>query len=382
MLSALTSPLIAAIPSPGFNTVAIGPLTLRLYGLCIAIGVIAAVAISSKRWEARGGNPDDIGTIALWAVPAGVIGARMYHVATDWKTYSGNWGQAFNITRGGLGIPGGIILGVLVGIIVVKRKGLPVPPLLDVVAPAIPVAQAIGRLGNWFNQELYGRPTNLPWGLKIDLANRPIGYEQFTTFHPTFLYEALWSLGVAGLLVLIDRTRKLRPGELFAAYVLGYSIGRFWVEGLRIDHASLIWGVRVNTWMSLIIGTVALAVLLRKRLRGGELLWVSLLGGVIWWLLIGTAHTERATEVVGLGVDTWLCVIIGVAAAGMLIRSRLRPAPTVDREHEAATVDREHVAAAATELDPPVPTDAPDPSEPGAAEAQVAADADEEAAET
>ena len=207
MLSAAVTPLVASIPSPGFSVLHLGPLTLRLYGLCIAVGVIAAVTISSRRWAARGGNPDDIGTIALWAVPAGVIGARLYHVATDWKTYSGNWGQAFNITNGGLGIPGGVALGVIVGIIVVKKKGLPVAPLLDVVAPAIPVAQAIGRLGNWFNQELFGRPSTLPWALRIDPEHRPPGYEQFATFHPTFLYEALWTLALAGLLVGIDKKK-------------------------------------------------------------------------------------------------------------------------------------------------------------------------------
>ncbi|WP_421121478.1 prolipoprotein diacylglyceryl transferase [Aquihabitans daechungensis] len=267
MLTPLASSVFAALPSPSFNTVSLGPVTLRLYGLCIALGVIAAVIISSKRWEARGGNPDDIGTIALWAVPAGVIGSRVYHVATDWKTYQDDWGAAFNITNGGLGIPGGIFFGVLAGLIVVKKKGLPAAPLLDVVAPAIPVAQAIGRLGNWFNQELFGRPTELPWGLEIDMANRPLGYEQYATFHPTFLYEALWSLGIAGVLVLIDRSRKLRPGELFAGYVLGYGLGRMWVEGLRIDEASLIWGVRVNTWMSavLVIGSLAFIIISRRR---------------------------------------------------------------------------------------------------------------------
>jgi prolipoprotein diacylglyceryl transferase len=267
VLTPFASSVLASLPSPSFNTISLGPLTLRLYGLCIALGVIAAVVISSKRWEARGGNPDDIGTIALWAVPAGVIGARLYHVATDWKTYRGDWGAAFNITNGGLGIPGGILFGVIAGLIVVKKKGLPAAPLLDVVAPAIPVAQAIGRLGNWFNQELFGRPTTLPWGLEIDVVHRPLGYEQFVTFHPTFLYEALWSLGVAGVLVLIDRTRKLRPGELFACYVLGYGLGRLWVEDLRIDKASLIWGVRVNIWMSavLILGSLLAIVISRRR---------------------------------------------------------------------------------------------------------------------
>lgn len=269
MLTLLASSVFAELPSPSFNTLSLGPVTLRLYGLCIALGVIAAVVISSKRWEARGGNPDDIGTIALWAVPAGVIGARVYHVATDWKTYRGDWPAAFNITNGGLGIPGGILFGVIAGLIVVKKKGLPAAPLLDVVAPAIPVAQAIGRLGNWFNQELYGRPTTLPWGLKIDRAVDVNGvpFAAGTLFHPTFLYEALWSLGIAGLLVLIDRTRKLRPGELFAGYVLGYGIGRLWVEDLRIDKASLIWGVRVNLWMSgiLILGSLIYIIISRRR---------------------------------------------------------------------------------------------------------------------
>jgi len=219
------------------------------------------VVISSKRWEARGGNPDDIGTIALWAVPAGVIGARMYHVATDWKTYRGNWIQAFNITNGGLGIPGGVLLGVLVGIIVVKRKGLPVAPLLDVVAPAIPLAQAIGRLGNWFNQELFGRPTTLPWGLKIDLVNRPIGYEQYATFHPTFLYEALWCVGVAAVVVWADRRWRMGHGRVFALYVMLYAIGRGWIESLRIDEAHHFFGIRLNVFTAIVVAVGALIYL-------------------------------------------------------------------------------------------------------------------------
>jgi prolipoprotein diacylglyceryl transferase len=261
--------VLGSIPSPSFNVFHLGPLTLRMYGLCIAVGVIVAVMISSKRWEARGGSPDDIGSIAIWAVPAGVVGARMYHVATDWKTYRHNWVQAFNITNGGLGIPGGVALGVLAGLWVVKRKKLPALPLLDVVAPALPVAQAIGRLGNWFNQELYGRPTTLPWGLKIDAEHLPPqgGYLPGTLFHPTFLYEALWNLVLAGTLILLDRRKRLRPGELFTLYVLGYAIGRLWVEDLRIDKASLILGVRVNIWMSVIVGVVAAIVFTRNRMR-------------------------------------------------------------------------------------------------------------------
>jgi prolipoprotein diacylglyceryl transferase len=231
--------------------VEVGPLTLNLYGLSIALGVIAAVTISSRRWQARGGDPDDISTIALWAVPAGVIGARLYHVMTDWKAYRDDWGAALDITNGGLGIPGGIGLGVLVGYLVVRRHGWPARDLLDVVAPAIPVAQAIGRLGNWFNQEVFGRPTDLPWGLEIDPENRPAGLEQYETFHPTFLYEGLWNLGLAAFIVWLDRRKVMRRGELFLVYVGGYGLGRLWVEALRSDAASLILGVRVNIWMSL-----------------------------------------------------------------------------------------------------------------------------------
>jgi prolipoprotein diacylglyceryl transferase len=256
---------MASIPSPSFNSV--GP--FRLYGLCIALGVIAAVTISSKRWEARGGNPDDIGTIAIWAVPAGVIGARIYHVATDWKTYSGDWVEALKITQGGLGVPGGIFLGVVVGLVVVRIKRLPKLELLDVAAPAIPIAQAIGRFGNYFNQEVFGRPTTLPWGLEIDpsVSATAASYPPGTTFHPTFLYEGLWNVALALLLVWLDRRGRLRPGELFTLYVLGYAVGRLWVEALRSDEASLILGVRINIWVSVIVALLAVAVLVRNRLR-------------------------------------------------------------------------------------------------------------------
>jgi prolipoprotein diacylglyceryl transferase len=261
---------LASIPSPDTSTISLGPLTLRAYGLCIAIGVVVAVVWSSKRWEARGGNPDDISTIALWAVPAGVIGARLYHVATDWKKYQDDWAEAFNITQGGLGIPGGVALGVLVGYLVVRVKKLPAPQLLDVVAPAIPMAQAIGRLGNWFNQELFGGPTDLPWGLEIAPENRPAEYATSETFHPTFLYEGLWNLGVVALLLWLERKKRLRPGELFGVYVVGYAVGRFWVEAMRIDEASLILGIRVNLWMSVIIAVGAITWMAVRRRRHPE----------------------------------------------------------------------------------------------------------------
>ena len=247
-------PILTSIPSPSDNSIDIGPLELRAYGLAIALGVIAAVWIARYRWAARGGDPDDISRIALWAVLAGLIGARLYHVITDHERFEGRWEHALAVWEGGLGIPGGLIAGVGVGAYIAHRRGLPVAELLDVVAPALPVAQAIGRLGNWFNQELFGRATDLPWGLEIDPDHRPAGYADVTTFHPTFLYEALWNLALAGLLVWWERRRGpgARPGRLFALYVAGYAIGRMWVEALRIDPATRLLGVRWNIWMSVI----------------------------------------------------------------------------------------------------------------------------------
>jgi prolipoprotein diacylglyceryl transferase len=262
--------ILASIPSPSDNAIKIGGLELRAYGLAIALGVIAAVWIARRRWAARGGDPDDISRIALWAVLAGLIGARLYHVLTDLDRFEGRWLHVFAVWEGGLGIPGGLIAGVGTGAFVAHRRGLPVAQLLDVVAPALPVAQAIGRLGNWFNQELFGRPTDLPWGLEIDPAHRPAGYLNVATFHPTFLYEALWNLALAGGLVLWERHHpNSRPGRLFAFYVAGYAVGRAWVEALRIDPAAHLFGVRWNIWMSFIafVGAVGWLVFDSWRAR-------------------------------------------------------------------------------------------------------------------
>jgi len=262
--------LLASIPSPSSNEIVIGPLHLRAYGLMIALGVIAAVELGRRRWRARGHDPDQISSMALWAVPAGLIGSRIYHVITDYQRFEGQWGNAFKVWEGGLGIPGGIIGGALAGVIYAKVKKLPLGELADAVAPAIPLAQAIGRLGNWFNQELFGGPTKLPWGLEIDLVHRPGRYLAAQTFHPTFLYEALWNLALVGVLILVDRKRVLRPGSLFFVYIGGYFTGRLWVEALRIDPASLIWGIRVNIWISLIAMAVSLAVILARGKRRPE----------------------------------------------------------------------------------------------------------------
>jgi len=260
--------LLAFIPPPPFRTLEIGPLNLRMYGLSIALGVLAAVWIAQKRWEARGHDPAEIASLAMWAVPAGILGARAYHVATDSQLFKGRWEHAFYIWEGGLGIPGGVAAGVLAGYIYARVKKLSVPELFDTAAPALPVAQAIGRMGNYFNQELFGRPSDLPWALEVDPSARPDGYAQFETFQPTFLYELLWNLALAAVIVfVVERFVKLRPGRLFAIYVGGYGLGRLWVESLRIDPANEPGGFRVNVWMSILLIVGSALFLLRDHFR-------------------------------------------------------------------------------------------------------------------
>ena len=307
-------PILASIPSPSDNAIKIGGLELRAYGLAIALGVIAAVWIARRRWAARGGDPDDISRIALWAVLAGLIGARLYHVLTDLDRFEGRWLHVFAVWEGGLGIPGGLIAGVGTGAYIAHRRGLPVAQLLDVVAPALPVAQAIGRLGNWFNQELFGRPTDLPWGLEIDPAHRPAGYLGVATFHPTFLYEALWNLALAGGLVLWERHHPdSRPGRLFALYVAGYAVGRAWVEALRIDPAAQLFGVRWNIWMSAIAFVAAVGWLVFDSWRGRR--------------EAGREPSEAATATDEAAADTTTADTADVAAADE---------PTADEAAESA----------------------------------------------
>lgn len=255
--------MLAAIPSPSFNS--IGPFTI--YGLLIALGVFAAVTLSQKRWVAQGGHEDDITSIAMWGVPGGIIGARLYHFITDFQNFQdAPWWQIFALREGGLGIPGGMALGIAAGAWAAKRRGMNLKGTLDAVAPALPLAQAIGRFGNWFNQELYGRPTDLPWGLEIDADHRgsiPAEFQsvtEFPTFHPTFLYESVWNVCLVMVILAVDRTGKLARGRLIGVYLLGYGIGRGWVEALRIDPANDIFGLRINIWMSLalIIGGIAI----------------------------------------------------------------------------------------------------------------------------
>jgi prolipoprotein diacylglyceryl transferase len=244
--------MIASIPSPSFNSIELGPLSLNMYGLMIALGVVAAVWMFGRRLEERQiGTSDDASAIAVWAVLAGVIGARLYHVATDYDRFQNDWDKIPAIWEGGLGIPGGLLLGIPVGLYVTHKRGIPMAAAATCAAPAIPLAQAIGRWGNYFNQELYGRATDLPWALEIDSAHLVDGYAVGTTFHPTFLYESLWSLGLMFLLLWIDRRFRPAPGQLMVMYIMGYGAGRFWVEGLRIDPADEIAGLRWNQWVSL-----------------------------------------------------------------------------------------------------------------------------------
>ncbi len=258
--------MLASIPSPSFNQFDLGPLSVSLYGLMIALGVIAAARLAERRWAARGGDPDDMGSIAIWAVAAGVVGARLYHVITDWRRFEGRWLEVFAIWEGGLGIPGGLVAGTAVGAWIAHRRDIPVPRLLDAAAPAIPIAQAIGRLGNWFNQELFGGPTDLPWALRIDPMHRPAGLESVETYHPTFLYEALGNAILAMVLVFaVERRFRLRPGQLFTIYVGGYAFLRFGVESIRIDPASEILGWRINLWTSAITIAVATVIVVARR---------------------------------------------------------------------------------------------------------------------
>ena len=275
----VTAALPAGIPSPSSAVWYLGPIPVRAYALCILAGVFVAVWWSDRRYRARGGRPDLVLDVAIVAVPAGIVGARLYHVVSSPDDYFGPNGDLSRIPQtwqGGLGIWGGIAGGVLAGMLLLRHRGLRVAPLADAVAPTLLVAQAIGRLGNWFNQELYGAPTTLPWGLRIDDAHLPAGstYPPGTLFHPTFLYEALWNLAGAVLLVWIGRRMVARSGvtggRLMWIYLMVYTAGRVWIEMLRIDEAETVLGLRLNVWTSIVIflvGAIGLALASRRPLR-------------------------------------------------------------------------------------------------------------------
>ncbi|MFE9627585.1 prolipoprotein diacylglyceryl transferase [Streptomyces sp. NPDC006527] len=263
---------LAYIPSPSRGVLYLGPVPLRGYAFCIIIGVFAAVWLGNKRWIARGGRAGTVADIAVWAVPFGLIGGRLYHVITDYELYFSegrDWVDAFKIWEGGLGIWGAISLGALGAWIGCRRRGIPMPAYADAVAPGIALAQAFGRWGNWFNQELYGKETDLPWALHITSSadGRVPGY-----YHPTFLYESLWCIGVALLVIWADRRFKLGHGRAFALYVASYCAGRFWIEYLRVDDAHHLLGLRLNNWTALVVLLLAVVyfVVSAKKRPGRE----------------------------------------------------------------------------------------------------------------
>lgn len=256
---------LAYLPSPSSGVLDLGPFPLRAYAICILLGVAVAIWLGDRRWVARGGVRGTVADVAVIAVPFGVIGARIYHVVTSYELYTDRPLDALKIWQGGLGIWGAVLGGAFGAWLVTRRRGISLAPFADAIAPGIVLAQGIGRFGNYFNQELFGRPSTLPWALRIDPDNRPDGYENFSTFQPTFLYEAIWDLGVAGLVIWADRRFQLGRGRAFALYVAAYCAGRLWIEALRIDTANTIFGLRLNIFTSTIVFSAALGYLLWRR---------------------------------------------------------------------------------------------------------------------
>jgi len=270
--------LIASIPSPANGSIDLGPVTIHMYGLTLLLAIIACIGLTGLRWTRAGGEWDLVLRVAVWGVAAGVVGARLYHDLTSWSEVPDpKWRGIFAVWEGGLGIWGGILFGCLAGAIVLRRSGAPVFPFLDAAAPGLLLAQGIGRLGNWWNQELFGKPTDRPWGLEIDPERRPLAYFDNPTFHPTFLYEMLWDFaGVALLLVLSSRFR-FRPPALFALYISYYCFGRFFEELLRVDPAHEFGPLRLNAWVSIVVFVLSTAFF-------------------VWWQFLRREPGERREE--------------------------------------------------------------------------------------
>jgi prolipoprotein diacylglyceryl transferase len=266
----MTPSLHAYLPSPSQGVWHLGPIPLRAYAFCIIIGVFVAIAMADHRWRARGGRSSTVNQIATWAVPFGLVGGRLYHIVTDPELYfkhGNDWVHIFYVWNGGLGIWGAIALGALGAYIGCRRAGAAFPAFADAAAPGIVLAQAIGRWGNYFNQELFGKPTTMPWGLRIDAshaanANLPAG-----VYQPTFLYESIWDVGTALLVLWADRRFKLGHGRAFFLYVMAYVAGRGWIEYLRVDHANHILGLRLNDWTSILVFAFALVGFIVSAMR-------------------------------------------------------------------------------------------------------------------
>jgi prolipoprotein diacylglyceryl transferase len=266
--------VIAYIPSPHSGSVDLGPLTVHMYGLTLLVAILACVWLSGRRWVARGGDWDLIWRVAVWGVAFGVIGARAYHDVTSWNEVPApKWKGIFEVWEGGLGIWGGVLLGGLVGAWIVRRSGFSARVMMDCVAPGLLLAQGIGRIGNWWNQELYGKPSTWPWALKIDPLHR-VGTYTAATYQPTFLYELIWDVIGVGVLLWIDRRFRIKPPALFSLYVSWYTFGRFFEELLRIDPAHHFAGLRLNAWVSIVV-------------------FVASTGFFVWWQFF---RSETPTE--------------------------------------------------------------------------------------
>ena len=264
----------AFIPSPTVSFISLGPLKIHFYALCILLGIVVALRLTERRWIARGGEVGFVSDIAVVAVPVGIIGGRVYHVITTPEKYFGADGNPLDIIKiweGGLGIWGAISIGALGAWIAFRRKSsgaLTFADFADAIAPGLLLAQGIGRWGNWFNVELFGKPSTMPWALEVPVELRPACFSQYLTFQPTFLYESLWCVGVAFLLLWLDSQHRVRTaGKVFALYVALYCLGRLWIEALRIDEAHHIAGLRLNVWVSALVGAGAVAILLRRAPR-------------------------------------------------------------------------------------------------------------------
>jgi len=259
---------LAAIPPPPFEALQLGHMRITLHGLLILVPALIAVAWTVRRWKARGGSAELVLDVAVWALLGGIVGARLYHVATSWSELPDAWWGPFAVWRGGLASWGGLLGGTLAGMFVLRRRGVPVRQFMDAAAPAVLLAYALGRLGNYTNQELFGPPTSLPWGLEVEPAFRSDGYEEYATFQPTFLYELLWEVGVVFVLLAVERRARLRPPGLFLLFLAGYGLGRMFGElFFRIDPALTIAGLRLNFYVATAL-VLASGALLTRTQRG------------------------------------------------------------------------------------------------------------------
>ena len=382
--------VLAYFPSPPQGVWHLGPLPIRAYALFIITGIVVALVIGDRRWEARGGQRGVIYDIALWAVPFGLVGGRLYHLATDWRTYWGpggaGSGAALRIWDGGLGIWGAVALGGVGAWIGCRRRGIPLPAFADAIAPGIVLAQAIGRLGNYFNQELYGRETTLPWGLEIFYRRDPSGYvdphsldgvstgQVAFVVQPTFLYELIWNVLIFVALIYVDRRFNFGHGRLFALYVAAYCVGRFGVELLRNDTATQIAGIRINVFTStfVFIGAVVYVILAPKRREDPASLHGTDYGAEE--APESKAEAEPQPEPITGASVAAAAGVAAVLAAGKTAKRlipRKRPSPVESAGAEAS--EAETVKAKAAEADVAEPTaDEPETVDADVAEAEAA----------